>query len=136
MTTRVNLARVAILWLLAGCAGAPSATGASQTQAAPQGQSRSVLTQAQLAATNSENLFDAISKLHSDWLSSRGPTSVTDATPTGVSVFMNGVNLGKAEALRDIRVLDVSEVRYWDAGQAAARFGMGHPRGVIEITRK
>ena len=25
---------------------------------------------------------------------------------------------------------------YWDAGQASARFGMGHPRGVIEIVRQ
>lgn len=136
MTNHVNFATAALVCVLAACGGATSATGASQTQATPSGQSRSVLTQAQLTATNSENLYDAIAKLHSDWLSSRGPTSVTDATPTAVSVFMNGVSLGKAEALRDIRVLDVSEVRYWDAGQAAARFGMGHPRGVIEITRK
>jgi hypothetical protein len=49
---------------------------------------------------------------------------------------MGGTMLGKAEALRDVPVIDVAEVRYWDAGQAAARFGMGHPRGVIEITRK
>lgn len=136
MTKRLAFTRVVCLCMLVGCGGAASATGASQTQPTPAGQSRSVLTQAQLAATNSENLFDAIAKLHSDWLSSRGPTSVTDATPTAVSVFMNGVSLGKADALRDIRVLDVTEVRYWDAGQAAARFGMGHPRGVIEITRK
>jgi hypothetical protein len=48
---------------------------------------------------------------------------------------MNGSLLGKADYLRDMRVLDVSVVRYWDAGQAATRFGMGHPRGVIEVTR-
>jgi hypothetical protein len=35
-----------------------------------------------------------------------------------------------------MRVIDVTEVRYWTAGQASARFGMGHPRGVIEITRR
>jgi hypothetical protein len=40
--------------------------------------------------------------------------------------------LGKVEYLRQMRVLDVTEVRYWDPGQAWARFGMGHPRGVIE----
>ena len=138
MTKRVDVARLALLCMLAGCGGATSAAGGGgpQTQGSPERQNRSVITQAQLAATNSENLYDAVAKLHSDWLSNRGPTSVSDATPTGVSVFMNGVLLGKAEALRDIRVLDVSEIRYWDAGQAAARFGMGHPRGVIEITRK
>jgi hypothetical protein len=95
-----------------------------------------VLTQEQLAATNSESLYDAINKLRPEWLSSRGPTSVTDATPTAVSVFANGNLLGKADYLQQMRILDVTEVRYWDAGQASARFGMGHPRGVIEITRK
>jgi hypothetical protein len=49
---------------------------------------------------------------------------------------MNGTMLGKAEYLREMRVLDVTEVRYWEAGPASARFGMGHPRGVIEISRR
>jgi len=44
--------------------------------------------------------------------------------------------LGKADALRQLVILDVAEVRYWDAAQASARFGMGHPRGVLEIIRK
>jgi hypothetical protein len=94
------------------------------------------LTRTELAAANSDNLYDAIAKLRPEWLSSRGPTSVTDATPTSVSVFMNGSMLGKADYLKQLGVLDVTEVRYWDAASASARFGMGHPRGVIEITRK
>jgi hypothetical protein len=49
---------------------------------------------------------------------------------------MNGSMLGNADYLKELGVLDVSEVRYWDAASASARFGMGHPRGVIEITRK
>jgi hypothetical protein len=94
------------------------------------------LTRAELATTNSDNLYDAIAKLRPQWLTSRGPVSATDITPTSVDVFMNGTLLGKADYLREVRLLDVSEVRYWDAGQASARFGMGHPRGVIELTRK
>jgi hypothetical protein len=98
--------------------------------------SGSRLTRTQLASANSDNLFDAIAKLRPEWLSSRGPTSVTDATPTSVSVFMNGNMLGKADYLKQVALLDVTEVRYWDSGQASARFGMGHPRGVIEIIRR
>jgi hypothetical protein len=120
--------------LLTACA-VPAGTSQA-TPAGGGGQSRSVLTHAQLAATNSDNLFDAISKLHSDWLVTRGPTSVNDSSPSSVSVYMGNTNLGKADALREIMVIDVAEVKYWDAGQAAARFGMGHPRGVIEVTRK
>ncbi|HSL71849.1 MAG TPA: hypothetical protein VK864_16495, partial [Longimicrobiales bacterium] len=85
---------------------------------------------------NSANLYDAVEKLRPEWLTSRGPTSVTDPTPTMASVYMNGQQLGKAEYLRDVLVADVTEVRFWPAGQAAAKFGMGHPRGVIELTRR
>lgn len=115
--------------LVAGCAGATTqglSGRANDTQ----------LTRSELAATNAGNLYDAITKLRPQWLSSRGATSVTDASPTGVDVYMNGTFLGKADYLRDVRLQDVSSVTYWDAGQASARFGMGHSRGVIEIIRQ
>ena len=104
-----------------GCASAANQGAASNS-------GRNQLTRAQLGAANSSNLYEAISKLRPDWLTSRGPTSV--------DVFMNGSMLGNADYLKELGVLDVSEVRYWDAASASARFGMGHPRGVIEITRK
>jgi len=116
-------------WLLASCAASATSHGGERA-------SRNVLTYAQLAATNSDNLYDAIAKLRPEWVTSRGPTSITDETPTAASVYMAGTRLGRADYLREMRVLDVSEVRYWDAGQASARFGMGHPRGVIELTRR
>lgn len=126
---RVTAAAVVMTYLLLGCASATSQAGTGR-------ESGNRLTQEQLAATNSENLYDAISKLCPEWLTSRGPRSVRDPTPTAPSVFMNGSMLGNADYLREMRVLDVTEVRYWEAGPAAARFGMGHPRGVIEVTRK
>lgn len=112
-----------------GCASATTQGRTSQGTG-------NTLTQDQLARTNSEYLYDAIVKLRPSWLTSRGPTSVTDATPTSVSVYVGGSLLGKAEALKDVRTLDVAEVKYWDAASASARFGMGNPRGVLEITRK
>ena len=111
-----------------GCAGAPAA-------GRPDSDGGNMLSRAQLQATNSDELYAAIAKLRPDWLSSRGPTSVTDPTPSSASVYMNGSLLGRVEYMRQMRVIDVSQVRYWNAGEASARFGMGHPRGVIEITR-
>jgi hypothetical protein len=109
--------------------------------ARPAGPSRSGglgqrLTQADLEKTTSEVVYDAVVKLRPEWLSSRGPTSVTNSTPTSVDVFMNGNNMGSAEYLKDLRVIDIVEVRFYNAGQASARFGMGHPRGVLEIIHK
>jgi hypothetical protein len=100
------------------------------------GSRSTTLTQEQLASANSDNLYDAIVKLRPEWLTTRGPSSVTDIAPASADVYMAGSMLGKTEYLKEVRLADVSEVRYWDAGSASARFGMGHPRGVIEITRK
>ena len=90
MTMRTStLVALVLCSVIGACAPAP---GATQAGSAP-GARNNVLTQAQLSATNSMNLYDAISKLHPDWLSSRGPTSVTDATATSVSIFMGGTML-------------------------------------------
>jgi hypothetical protein len=128
MILRHAVAALTLVCVLDGCASSGSRSGS--------GSSQSILTAAQLASANSDNLFDAIQKLRPEWLTTRGPSSVTGLAMSAVSVYMNGSMLGQAEALRDLRLLDVTEVRYWDAGQASARFGMGHPRGVIEVTRK
>ena len=90
----------------------------------------------QLVGTNADNVYDALEKLRPEWLTSRGPVSVTNSDPSVASIFMNGQLMGKPEFLRDVRITDITEVRYWPAGPAAARFGMGHPRGVIELTRR
>ena len=125
---RIRSFLVAVL-LATGCA-----SGGTQT-ASPSGD-RNMLTQAQLVATNSGNLYDAIGKLRPEWLTTRGPTSVNDPTLTSASVYMNGQQMGRAEMLREVRPMDVTSVRFFTAGQASARFGMGHPRGVIELTRQ
>jgi hypothetical protein len=121
------------LALLACCALAACASAASPRSG---GAKSTRLTQEELAATNSGNLYDAISKLRPEWLTSRGPTSATDPTPTAVHVFVNGTLLGDVDYLRQVQWTEVNGIRYWDAGQASARFGMGHPRGVIELIRK
>ncbi|HET9984395.1 MAG TPA: hypothetical protein VFQ38_12435 [Longimicrobiales bacterium] len=118
--------------VLAGCVAACAGAGRQGSGAGD----RDRLTPAQLAATNTQSLYDAIERLRPEWLTSRGPTSVTDATLTMPSVFMDGQLMGKVDYLRDLRITDVTFVRFWPAGQAAARFGMGHPRGVIEISRR
>lgn len=126
---RSMIIRVAVTCLFLACAGTTAQTGTSRG-------ARNVLTQEQLVTTNKTSLYEAIERLRPEWLTSRGPASATNLEPAVASVYMNGTMLGKAEYLREMRVLDVTEVRYWDAGQASARFGMGHPRGVIEILRK
>jgi len=113
--------------LLIGCVSTKGSSG---------GGSGTLLTKEQLSTANADNLYEAILRLRPNWLTSRGPTSVSNSTPTGVDVYMGNNLLGKADFLQTVLPGDVDEVRYWDPGSAAARFGMGHPRGVIELTKK
>jgi hypothetical protein len=129
-TTKRILAVLALatICVVVGCAGAaPGQSGRANS---------AQITESELAATNSDNLYDAIVKLRPDWLTTRGPKSVTDMTLASVDVVMNGTTVGNVDYLREVRLLDVSGVRFWNAGQAATRFGMGHPRGVIELIRR
>jgi hypothetical protein len=59
--------------------------------------------------------------------------NVRDETQAVANVYMNGSQLGNIEYLKQVYVIDVAELRFWGAGEAGARFGMGNPRGVIEI---
>lgn len=124
-----SILRLIVACLLAACV-------TTQMQKAGEHGDNAFLTQAQLLSANSDNLYDAINKLRPEWFTTRGPSSITDPSLSSVSIFMNGALLGKAEYLRQVRILDVTEAKFWNAGQASARFGMGHPRGVIELRRK
>jgi hypothetical protein len=112
-----------------------AASCASRAGTGP-GSSRDVITAAQIARTQAQNAYEAIDQLQPQWLTSRGATSLTDPTPTEASVFMNGIHVGGLDHLRTVQVIDIAELRYYAAGPASARFGLGHQRGVIDIIRK
>lgn len=127
MTGRHVLSSVAAAVLVSGCATAADPAGSS---------SRNLITSREMAETNAQTAYDAVRVLQPHWLGSRGATSMTDMTPTRVSIVVNGVEVGDASYLRNISVMDVSELRYYEPGVAATRFGMGHQRGVIEVVLK
>lgn len=94
---------------------------------------RDVLTREQLVATNASSVYVAVQHLQPGWLTSRGPRSVTDPSPSVASVFLNGSQVGDVTYLYEVRPDAVDEIRYYEAGEASARFGMGHPGGVINV---
>ena len=78
-------------------------------------------------------VYDAVQKLQPSWLSSRGPMSLTNDAQAVVNVFIGGNQVGDVDYLQTMLPDDVDHVRYYESGEAGARFGMGHPRGVIEV---
>ncbi len=113
--------------LLTGCATTPgSGTSADRNR----------LSGEELAATNSQMVYEALELVRPEWLRGRGPVSLTDASEARPNVYMNGTRMGDLDHLREVYVTEVAELRYWPPGEAGARFGMGNPRGVIEIIRR
>ena len=110
-----------------------SITACSMSSGSSSSSNRNRITGEQLATTNSSTVYEALEMLRPRWLNSRGPVSMTDSEEARANVYMNGTRVGDLEYLREVYVMDVEALRYWPPGEAGARFGMGNPRGVIEI---
>lgn len=111
---------------LEGCAS--SAAGGARA-------ARDVITREQIAETQAITAYDAIRSLHPQWLRARGQTtSATGGQPLTPTVMLDGTRMGGLDVLAVYQVRDIFEIRYLDQGKAGLRYGMGFPRGVIEIT--
>src|SRR5690606_29867593 len=93
--------------------------------------SRYILTREQVIRTNSLNLYDAIQALRLNWLQPKGVDSFR--TPGQVQVYYNNIRLGGVDVLRQIPLVDVGYVRYFEGIEAAGRWGLDHGHGVIYI---
>ena len=126
MRTRAIAALAGLLVLISACVvgmAPPESPGGVED----------LITRDEMIRVNASTVYEAVQKLKPGWFTSRGPTSVTDPSPTLVSVYMNGNDVGTLTFLRELRPDDIDQVRYYDVGEAGVRFGMGHPRGVIEV---
>jgi hypothetical protein len=112
---------------LAGCASAAT-TGERSN--------RNRITTEQLSRVTADNAYDAVRRLQPQWLEGRGPSSVSDGNSATAAVYLNGSRVGDVDYLRTVPLTTIAEIRYWTPGEASARFGMGLPRGVIELITK
>lgn len=116
--------------------GALLFAAACGTMASGNGASRNTITRQQMIDVGASTAYDAVQKLQPSWFTSRGPRSISDNTPTVPDVYVNGSDVGDISYLQGLRPDDVDHLRFWDVGEASARFGMGHPRGVIEVVMR
>lgn len=106
-------------------AGSETASGRS---------SRDVLELSDLRSTGSQNVYDAVSALRSNWLRTRGPDSFSN--PGQVWAYVDDVRAGGVDALRRISINEVTYVRYYDGRAASARWGLDHGHGVIFVSTR
>jgi hypothetical protein len=121
---------------LAGCASSASSTAQATTTTAPRRET-TVITAEELATVAQGDLFLAVQQLRPTFLQTRGATSTGVGTaPEVLQVYVNGIRTGDVNALHQIQVIDVKEVRRLSATEATQRFGTGHTMGAILVTRK
>jgi len=149
MTTRWNLPFIIACIAASACASggaSPSTSSANPAaagegvvpQAAPANHDRSVLTNAELRATNEKFLYDLIQRQRPEWLRTHGNSSIaqglsgnTDADRA--TVYQDREKIGTVELLRQIDVSSVTSVRFYTPAQAQLRFGTGNVNGVIQL---
>jgi hypothetical protein len=89
-----------------------------------------------MLVAQARSAYDLVERLRPHWLTSRGVVSVSDPRLAMPNVYMDGMHAGDIDFLRQYDVVNIAEIRYYTAAQASNRFGMGHPRGVIEIVSR
>ncbi len=116
-----------VVFLAPGCA-----TGSGSGSGDEAGDQRNVITREELAAieaTEDITVYEAIRRLHPQWLRGRG--TVSFRLSATVKVHLNGARIGDVDELRRFRVADVQYIEHMEGPQASQRFGTGYERGVI-----
>lgn len=96
-----------------------------------------VLTAEEIATVSgAATLYDVIRLRRPRWLRPPQPVSVRSELQTGIRVYMDRVEFGGVETLREIHPSAASQVQYLRPSQAETRFGPGHPNGAIVVITK
>ena len=111
------------VWLATACASAAENGGRQHNP--------DLITAEEIQAARVATAFEVVERLRPQFLRTRGSSSAL--METRVTVFQDNLNLGGVEMLRQIRALDVLEIRFMSASDATTRFGSGFPGGVIAI---
>ena len=96
----------------------------------------SVLAEEEFASSTALDVYALVQEFRPNWLHTRGPVSIMDPTAGDLRVFLNGVKTGDVNRLREMRVSEVRELRFLNAGEAQMRYGLGNSGGVIEVWTK
>jgi hypothetical protein len=96
-------------------------------------QDREIITQDQIEASHGTTAYDVIRKVHGNFLSYRGRTSIKDTVSSMPIVFMDDMVYGPVSVLRNIPASEISEIRLYRAWEAVIKYGSGLPGGAIAI---
>lgn len=111
-----------------------TAACASGTSSRLEGRRPDLITQGEIVESGASNALEAIERLRPLFLRPRGATSIRDGTVANPpQVFVDGLELGGPEVLRDIPASSIIEIRYEPNRDGETRLGSGPYGGVIHI---
>lgn len=123
--------RISVLVLVLGgtaCAAASSTTRPVRSA------SREVITAAEIVASRVQDVYQAVAQLRPEFLRRRSLTMLQPYRTPEVLVFLDDVEFGTAESMRNIPLSRVRQIRYLTPAEASLRWGGQHPGGVIHVT--
>lgn len=95
-----------------------------------------VITEDDIARIHVRTAYDAVVRIHANFLTRRGSTSLLGTSSPVPNVYLDDVFIGTVNELMNIQANDVASIRVYPAGQTAPRFGAGNMGGVIEVYTK
>lgn len=123
--------RVSLVILVAlggtGCAAASSSTRPVASAG------RDVITAAEIVAARVTDVYQAVSQLRPEFLRKRRATAMASYNTPQVVVYLDGMEYGYAESLRQMPLHMVRQIRYLSPTEANLRYGRHHPAGAINV---
>lgn len=128
-----------LLALAAQTACSPGLAGAPHTEAGALAHDRTVIEQSDMTSLQAANLYEAVAKLHPEWIRGRQTNRVSRDRDGQIlagqsELFIDGQRQGSIELMKTMRVYDVALIKFYSASEAQAKFGMGNMTTVIAIT--
>lgn len=96
-----------------------------------------LITEQEIEASRAATAYDVIQKLHANFLSYRGETSLNKSKSQPYpTVYVDGQEFGPISSLRTIPASQVATIRLYRSWEATTKFGTGNMGGVIAITTR
>ena len=125
------------VYLFAMAAVLACASNKTQRASIPTSTDRNVITEEEIRSIPASNLYELVQKLRPNMLRARGQSSLGGTTTNDYAVvFVDGRSYGDIASLRSLIPSQVSMVRYYEATDAAGKFGTINGSGVIDVTTR
>jgi hypothetical protein len=125
----------ALTALVVGHRSASPMAATAGAVAAPVGGSRNLITEEEVRASTSTNVYELLQALRPQWLRVRGDNAHAEVNveTAGIRVYVERGYVGDLNALRQIATTEVTSVEFMDAATATYRLGQGNPLGAIVV---